>query len=89
MVADVDQVVGDHPQADPPLYSLESTIAASIKTVASLQHADASLASRPPSLPGSEPALLLPSPALLASRTAVGDRYPLHSHRPKGVLILL
>src|SRR6266478_1392405 len=71
--ADVDQVVGNHPEADPALHSGIPLVPAAIKSVPSLDHADATLASGTPFLAVAEPALLLLAFALGALRGAIGD----------------
>jgi len=60
MAPEVDQVVGDHAQADPPSHALESVIAAARQSMPSFEDADSSLTSGPPLPPLFEPALLLP-----------------------------
>ena len=55
--ADVDQVIGDHAEADPALHSGIALVSAAIETVSPFDHADASLASGAPFLATAEPAL--------------------------------
>ena len=55
--ADVDQVIGDHAEADPALHSGIALVSAAIETVSPFDHADASLASGAPFLASAEPAL--------------------------------
>ena len=71
--ADVDQVVGNHPEADPALRSGIAPVAAAIETVSPLDHADATLAAGAPFLAVAEPALLLLAFALGALGRAIGD----------------
>ena len=57
--ADVDQVVGNHPEADPALDTGIPLVPAAIESMPSFDHADATLAAGPPFLAVAEPALLL------------------------------
>jgi len=50
-LSDIDQVVGDHSEANPALHPIVTAISASIETVSALAHTDAPLASHTPSLP--------------------------------------
>jgi hypothetical protein len=56
--ADVDEIIGDHAEADPALHSGIASVAAAIETVPPLDHADATLTSGAPFLAAAEPALL-------------------------------
>ncbi len=58
-VADIDQIVGNYPEADPALHPVITAISTTVQAVPSLAHADAPLAPGAPSLPVAEPALLL------------------------------
>ena len=71
--ADVDEVVGDHPEADPALHPGITLVSAAIEPVPALDHADASLASGAPFLAVAEPALLLFPFALAALGGAIGN----------------
>jgi hypothetical protein len=57
--ADVDDIIGNHAEADPSLHSDETFVAASVEAISALDHADASLASCAPLLAVAEPAFLL------------------------------
>src|SRR5262245_32986731 len=57
--ADVDDVVGDHAEADPALHSNEALVAAAVEPMSALSHTDASLAAGAPFLAVAEPALPL------------------------------
>ena len=70
---DVDEVIGDHPEANPALHSGVAFVSAAIEPVPSLDHADATLAAGPPFLAVAEPALLLLAFALGAFGRAIGD----------------
>jgi len=71
--ADVDQVVGNHPEADPALDSGIPLVAAATQSMPSFDNADATLAAGPPFLAVAEPTLLLLAFALRALGGAVGD----------------
>ena len=64
--ADVDQVVGNHPEADPALDSGIPLVPAATQSMPSFDHADATLAAGPPFLAVAEPTLLLFAFALRA-----------------------
>ena len=70
---DVEEVVGDHPEANPALHPSIALVSAAGEPVAPFDHADAPLASGPPFLAVSEPALLLLAFALRAFGGAIGD----------------
>jgi len=86
--ADVDQVVGNHPEADPALHSGISLVPAAIESVPSLDHADATLASGAPFLAVAESAFLLLAFALGALRGAIGDADALDALGFGGRLVL-
>ena len=56
--ADVDQVVGNHPEADPALDSGIALVPAAVESMPSFDHAYATLAAGPPFLAVAEPTLL-------------------------------
>lgn len=56
---DVDEIIRDHAQSDPPLHSVHALIAAAVETVPPFQHANASFAAGSPLLSLFEPAFLL------------------------------
>jgi hypothetical protein len=72
-VADVDEVVGDHPKADPALHSGGRPVSASIESVPAFDHANALLTSGPPLLAVAEPPLLLLTLALGVFGGGIGD----------------
>ena len=74
--ADIDEIVGDDPEADPALHSIVAGISASLETVSAFAYTDASLAPGAPSLPAAEPSLLLFSlaAALLLERLGMQTR---------------
>jgi len=86
--ADLDDVVCDHPKANPALHTFEPSIPAAIQSVAPLQHADAALASGSPALPGAEPAFSLQLSAFAALGASTRHRNSDHSRRLDGLLIL-
>ena len=57
--ADVDEIVGNDPEADPAPHSIVAAISAPLETMSALAHADASLTPGAPSLSVAEPSLLL------------------------------
>src|SRR5262245_40285239 len=71
--ADVDDVVGDHAEADPALHSDEAFVTAAVEPMSALDHADASLAAGAPLLTVAEPALLLLTFAFRAPGRAIGN----------------
>jgi hypothetical protein len=79
MPSDVDEVVGDHAESDPPPHPLESVIAAARQSMASFEDTDPSLTSSPPLLPLLEPTLLLPPASLGAARIPIRNRDILHA----------
>src|SRR5262249_32224210 len=79
-VAEVDEGIGDHAQPHPAPPSLCSLVAAPVKALSSLYHADAPLGSGPPSLAVAEPAFLLLVPAFTAFGGAIGDAHALNAH---------
>src|SRR5436305_4560625 len=69
--ADVEEVVGDHPEANPALHPGIPFVPAAIEPVSTLDHADATLGAGPPFLAVAEPALLLLAFALGALGGAI------------------
>ena len=69
--SDLDDVVGQHAESDPPLDTFGAAVTTAAQAVASLQNADATLASRAPPLSFLEPAALLQLHSLLASGVPV------------------
>jgi hypothetical protein len=51
---DLDDIVRDHPKANPSLHAFKTSVPAAIQSVASLQDANAAFASGPPALPSPE-----------------------------------
>ena len=86
--ADVDQVVGNHPEADPALDTGIPLVPAAIESMPSFDHADATLAAGPPFLAVAEPTLLLFAFALRALGGAVGDADALDALGFRGRLVL-
>ena len=78
-MADIDQVVGDHPEADPALHSVLSAVSAAVEAVAAFADADTAFASGAPSLPVAEPSLVLLAPAHGTLRSVSGDADPFHA----------
>ncbi len=56
---DLDNVVGDHPKANPAPHTFEPSIPTAMQSMAPLQRANAAFASGPPALSGPEPTLSL------------------------------
>ena len=89
MPPDVDQVVCDHAQSDPPSHAQESVIATARQSMAAFENTDPSFTSGPPLLPLLEPTLLLPSAPFGAARIPIRNRHILHTHGLRGFLIRL
>jgi hypothetical protein len=85
---DLDDVVCDHPKANPALHAFEPSISTAIQSVAPLQHADAAFASGPPALPSSEPTRSLQFSPLAAFGAGTRHRDSRHAHSLNGLLIL-
>src|ERR1700740_3039957 len=85
---DLDDVVRDHPKANPAPHTFEPSIPTAIQSVASLQHAYAAFASGPPALSGSEPTGSLEFSPLTAFAVAIRHRDSRHSYSLDGLLIL-
>ena len=83
---DLDDVVRDHPKANPAPHTFEPSIPAAIQSVASLQHANAAFASGPPALPSSEPTRFLKFSPLAAFGAPTRHRDSNHSHSLDGLL---
>ena len=81
---DIDQVIGDHPEADPALHAIVAAITTSIEAMSPLAYTDASFASRAPSLPVAEPWLLLFTFAGGVLAVVIWDADPLHALRSRG-----
>jgi hypothetical protein len=58
-MAEIDEIVGDDPEADPAFHSIVAGIPASVETVATLAYADTALTPRAPLLAAAEPAFFL------------------------------
>ena len=71
--ADVDEIVGDDAEPDPPFHSGLALVAATVKAVSAFGDADAALASGAPFLAVAEPALLLLASAFGTLGGTVGD----------------
>src|SRR5262249_41747890 len=63
---DVDEIIGDHGEANPALHTVFASVAAAVQSVSPLDHADASLTSGAPFLTVAEPSLPLFASSLLA-----------------------
>src|ERR1700704_6951976 len=85
---DVDDIVGDNAEPDPPVHSDESLVAATGEAVPSLDHADASLAPGAPLLAVTEPALFLLALAFKAFGGAIGNADAFDTLRLRGGLVL-
>src|ERR1035438_5301739 len=71
---DVDEIVGDHAEADPACHATITPVPTAVESVATLQHADAPFTAGPPFLPVAEPWFLLfplPFGALCVEQTTV------------------
>jgi len=79
--ADVDDIVGDHTEADPTLHSDKALVTAPVEAMSAFNHADAPLTAGAPFLAVAEPALLLLAFAFGAFGRAVGNADPLNSFR--------
>src|SRR5437867_1893175 len=85
---DLDNVVGNHSEANPAPHTFEPSIPTAIQSVAPLQHTNAAFASGPPALPGPEPTRSLQFSSLAAFAVAIRYRDSSHSHFLDGLLIL-
>src|SRR5262249_11785610 len=85
--ADVDDVVGDHAEADPALHSDKALVAAAAEPMPAFDDADAPFAAGAPLLAVAEPALLLLAPAFRALGRAVGDADAFDTLRLRGGLV--
>jgi hypothetical protein len=70
---DVDDIVGDDPEADPAVHSEVALVAAAVEAMSPFDDADAPLASGAPFLAVAEPALSLLTFAFEAFGRAVGN----------------
>src|SRR5215472_3396976 len=86
--AEVDEIVGDDPEADPALHSIVARIAASVETMPTLADADAPLAPGAPSLAAAEPALLLLTLARGTLGRAIGNADTFDAFGVRGDLVL-
>jgi hypothetical protein len=75
--SDVDEIVGDHAEADPAPHSVVALVSTAIEAVSPLDHADTSSASGAPLLAVSKPAFLLLPFALGTPARAVGNAHAL------------
>src|SRR3972149_506939 len=80
MPADVDQIVGDDAETDPPLHAVVTFIEAAVETVSSLEETDAPFRTGAPFLSLAKPALLLVSLPLGALGGTIRYRHLLHPH---------
>ena len=78
-ISDVDEVVGDHSEANPTLHTVGSTITASAQAVAALDHTDASFTTGPPRLRFLKPPALFQLFPLCAACAAIWHGDPLHT----------
>src|SRR5258707_7977108 len=85
---DLDDVVRDHPKANPAPHTFGPSISTAIQSVAPFQHADAAFASGPPALSSPEPTRFLQFSPLAAFAVATRHRDSRHSHSLDGLLIL-
>ncbi len=85
---DLDDVVRDHPEANPSLHACKASVPAAIQSMTTLQHADAAFASGPPALPSPEPTRFLKFSPLAAFAAPTRHRDSRHSHSLNGLLIL-
>jgi hypothetical protein len=88
MAAYMDDIVRDHPKADPSLHSFKASVPAAIQTTTTLQHADAAFASSPPALPSAEPTCPLQFSPLTAFGAPTRHRDANYAHFLDGLLIL-
>ena len=58
MTGDVDQIIGDHPEADPAGHAVEAMIPTAALSVATFEYADPAFAADAPALSAPEPALV-------------------------------
>src|SRR5246127_267249 len=86
--SDVDEIVGDHTEADPAPHSIVALVSTAIEAVSPLDHADTSFAASAPFLTVAEPAFLLLALTLGASARAVGNAHAFDSHCFRSGLIL-
>jgi hypothetical protein len=84
---DLDNVVREHPKANPSLHTFKASVPASIQSMTTLQYADATFASSPPALPGSEPTRSLQFSPLAAFAVAIRHCDANHSHGLDDLLI--
>src|SRR5712692_11825730 len=84
----LDDVVRDHPKANPSLHAFKASVPAAIQSMTTLQHADAAFASGPPALPGSEPTRSLQFSPLAAFGAPTRHRDARYSHSLDGLLIV-
>ena len=87
-MAEIDEIVGDDPEADPAPHSIVTAISAPLETMSALALTDTSLAPGAPFLPVAEPSLLLLSLARGALAGAIGDAEPLDAFGLRRRLIL-
>jgi hypothetical protein len=78
-LADVDQVVGEHAEPDPPFHALRSVIQTTPQPMPPFGHADTPFAARAPALSLLEPAAPLQLLALRTARVAIRHCHPLHT----------
>ena len=84
---DVDEIVCDDAEPDPPVHASVAFIAVPRQSVSTLHHTDAAFTPRPPALPVLEPALLLFSLALGALGGSIGNTDSFDALRVRRVFI--
>src|SRR5260370_26159146 len=85
---DLDDVVRDHPKANPAPHTFEPSIPTAIQSMTTLQHADTAFASGPPALPSPEPTRFLQFSPLAAFAAPTRHRDARYAHSLDGLLIL-
>src|ERR1700751_2469928 len=83
---DLDDVVRDHPKANPSPHACKASVPAAIQSMTTLQHANAAFASGPPALPSPEPTRFLKFSPLAAFAVTIRHRHSRHSHFLDGLL---
>src|ERR1022692_4445266 len=70
---DVDEIIGDHSEADPAFHTTITLVSTAVESVATLQHADSPFTAGPPFLPVAKPGFLLFPLPFGALRVAIGN----------------